>query len=317
MKISSVLNIQVDTEYDADIVIDRIEREGDANTKKPIVLNCRFEQTGSVFHLTTWSYSSLDAFKNAAEKHLICRVSFVPKLFRDTVSFNLVALKNTGKLSSLEIKNFSSNYYENEINNWISSITNQNYKTLLQYLLTPDFYERPAAYSIHHAFPGGLALHSYSVARIALSIAETYNYENINRDILLTGALLHDIGKTKEYLQSGRFSLEGNLMSHIVLGVEIINDACDKLNIDKNSDEMMVIKHIIVAHHGKLEFGSPVTPKTIEAFIISQADNCDSKVEAIQESLESPDYYGDGFTTPIKALEGGKIMIPNKNNKTM
>lgn len=318
MKISNTVSIQPYEKYEADIVLDRIEHEGVPESKKPIILNCRFEQTGKVFKLTTWEYSSLNNFKKLVDNHHICNISFTAKIYNDIISFNLNTYKDTGKDSKLEVKNLSTDFYENEIKKMISNVSNEKYKKILEKMIVGDFYVWPAAYSMHHAFPGGLALHSYSVTRIALTTAETYSYSKINKDLLITGSLLHDIGKLKEYSQNGNTTINGNLIAHLVLGIEMINDTCRELNIDPNDEDIVLLKHIILSHHGKYEYGSPVLPKSIEAYIISQADNTDSKVEAIEEAFENNDngfFNEDAFTQPIKAMEGRKFLLPKQNNK--
>lgn len=319
MKTSSLVGLVPETSYTADIVIDRIEKEGEILTKRPIMFLCRFEKTGISFKITSWFYSELDDYREAMENHTVCTVSFMAKMYKNALSFNLESFEDTGKPSSLEVKVFPASVYEEEINNLIETVKNENYKKILKKLIIPTFYTWPAAYSMHHAFPGGLALHSYSVANIALKIAENYNFSNINYDVLVTGALLHDIGKMREYNSNGTFSLTGNLLPHIILGIEMIDSACYSLGINYDSDEILFLKHIISSHHGKLEFGSPIVPKTIEAYIIAQADNADSHVEAIQEAFDSNQNsfndYDDGFTLPIKAVENGKFMKPDMYNK--
>ena len=315
MKISNTAGIQPYEKYEADIVIDRIDREGDAESKKPIILNCRFEQSGNNLRLTTWEYGALENFKKIVENHHVCNISFTAKIYNESISFNLSTYRDTGKITKLESKEISVNFYESEINKMIEMVKNNNYKKLLKDLITSDFYVWPAAYSVHHAFAGGLALHSYSVAKTSMYISDVYKNSNIDMDVLITGSLLHDIGKLLEYTKTGKITMKGQLFSHIVLGIEMIDKSCEKLNINQDGDDILKLKHIIASHHGKLEFGSPITPKTIEAFIVSQADNGDSKIEAIQEAFDASDnsYLNEEeFTGPIKALEGGKVLLPKK-----
>lgn len=314
-KITKLSNIIIGQEYEANIVIDKILSEGDSSTRKPISFSCRIEESGSILKLSSWQYSDLELYKKLIETHTICELTFFSKMYKDVPSFSVVRLLETEKVSNLPVKNIKQEYFKKEITDLVNLVKDKDYKNLLTKLVlnNANYFEWPAAYSVHHAFPGGLALHSFSVTEISLKIAETYSYSNIDKDIIITGALLHDIGKLKEYTSSGNFSFAGTFLSHLVIGIEMIDDACKELNINSDDNKILFIKHIIASHHGKLEFGSPVPPKTIEAQIISQADNADSKIESIQEALElSTDNEKEIFTAPIKALENSKVYIPRK-----
>lgn len=144
----------------------------------------------------------------------------------------------------------------------------------------------PGAVGVHHAYLGGTLVHSYSVAKIAKAIAEQIPEASV--DLCVAGGLLHDVGKLFTYKMDGIAigrTDEGNLYEHIFMGAEFVGNFADEI---VNTDDYMTLKklqllrHIILSHHGKLEYGSPVSPQCIEAFIVNAADGVDASVEQIR-----------------------------------
>ena len=137
----------------------------------------------------------------------------------------------------------------------------------------------PGATGVHHAYLAGTFQHSIDTAIIAKAIAT--NIDGCNVDLCVAGALLHDVGKLFVYELNGsviNYTDYGHLLEHIIGGVVIL----DRYRTEENSKIIMLLQHIIAAHHGKLEFGSPVTPKFLEAWIVSYADDIDAKANIIQ-----------------------------------
>jgi len=142
-----------------------------------------------------------------------------------------------------------------------------------------DYYTAPAAKGDHHAYIHGLLQHSTRVAFIAKDLGHEMNADI---DILVTGALIHDIGKTEEYDWSGCVitrSTCGKLLGHIPLGIMIINDFVNDQGM--GCDRITKLLHLIASHHGRLEWGSPVEPRTLEAMILHQADMLDFQQNVI------------------------------------
>jgi len=173
----------------------------------------------------------------------------------------------------------------------IEEITDKYVKALLEAIFVHDekflirFLDSPAATSVHHAYKGGLIEHSLDVVKLAKTIRSNYPDMEINDDILIAGALLHDIGKTKEYLlaSSGiERSGSGEMLGHIVMGIEMLDRYAEKIETFPG-DVLMEINHIILSHHGEIEWGAPIKPKTIEAMIVHSADNADSKIAQFRE----------------------------------
>lgn len=179
-----------------------------------------------------------------------------------------------------------------ELTGIISSVSNPYLKALLEAFLVDDkdfvkaFNFCSAAKSVHHGFVGGLLEHTLSVTKTCDFISK--NYPIINRDLLITAAICHDIGKVKELsaFPVNDYTDEGNLLGHIVMGYEMIGQAAAKIEgFPKGLENEL--KHCILAHHGKLEFGSPKRPALIEAVALNYADDLDAKMETFKESLEN------------------------------
>lgn len=161
------------------------------------------------------------------------------------------------------------------------------------------FKTAPAAKMMHHAYIGGLLEHTLSMALLCDRIGG--HYAGIDMDLLLCGAILHDIGKTREltYKLGFDYSDEGRLLSHIVIGLEMVAAKIDQVD-DFPKVLADLLKHLIVSHHGSRELGSPEPPKTIEALLLNHIDEIDSKVNAIRDFMQRED--GSGSWTPYHRL---------------
>lgn len=169
----------------------------------------------------------------------------------------------------------------------VESIKNEDCRKILDYLikrLSPKIFEYPAAVSVHHDYASGLLMHTVSMADHGVYFSNYY--QDVDKDILLTGILLHDLGKTIEF--EGpiiyKYSLEGRLLGHISLMVSEIRRAAEGLKI--TSEVPLLLEHMVLSHHGQIEFGSPVLPMTKEALLLSMIDNIDSKMVIVEKALE-------------------------------
>jgi 3'-5' exoribonuclease len=184
-----------------------------------------------------------------------------------------------------------------EISALIKNAKNPFVKTLLENIFIKDearvklFKSHSAAMFMHHAYMGGLLEHTLSVVGISLFLGERYKY--VNMDVLLAGALLHDIGKIHELtpLPQNEYSDDGQMLGHIVIGLELVGAEIAK--IEGFPHELAsLIKHCIVSHHGEYEFGSPKIPATPEAMILHFADNIDAKLTTFTEIYEKDTSQG-------------------------
>ena len=148
------------------------------------------------------------------------------------------------------------------------------------------FKKHSAAKTVHHSFVGGLLEHTLGVVKLCAFYVEQYPY--LNRDLLLTAALFHDVGKLKEIsnFPENDYTDDGQLLGHIVMGSELVGFGCRHIkNFPKRL--MSELQHCILAHHGELEFGSPKRPALAEAMALNYADNTDAKLETMREILKS------------------------------
>ena len=188
----------------------------------------------------------------------------------------------------------------------ISMVENNYLHALLEEFFVNDkefiaaFKISSAAKSIHHNFAGGLVEHTLGVARLCSFY--TKQYPVLNKDLLLTAALCHDIGKIYEYspFPENDYTDEGNLLGHIVMGIEMITEKIKEIP-GFPKDLANELKHCIAAHHGKLEFGSPKKPSIIEAVALSYADDTDAKMQSFIQFIEDADTYDWSYS---KAFEG-------------
>jgi 3'-5' exoribonuclease len=158
--------------------------------------------------------------------------------------------------------------------------------------IVPKLKRAPAAMSMHHAFIGGLLEHIVSVC--GLVQASAAHYPDVNADLLYTGAILHDLGKIDElgYSRGFNYTTEGELLGHIVIALALLRKKMDA--IEGFPPELRIlVEHLIVSHHGTLEFGSPRAPMFREAILLHYLDDMDSKMAAVRASLESPEGEGE------------------------
>lgn len=183
----------------------------------------------------------------------------------------------------------------------IESIKNESYKKLLESMFVEDadfakkFKFSSAAKSVHHGFVGGLLEHTLSVTKLCDYYCTAYPV--LKRDLLLTAAMCHDIGKIYELspFPENDYTDEGNLLGHIVMGSNMVGKRAATIQGFTKSD-LLQLQHCILSHHGKLEYGSPKTPSLIEAMALSYADDTDAKMETFKETLENnainPGWFG-------------------------
>ncbi|HMA76201.1 MAG TPA: HD domain-containing protein [Candidatus Krumholzibacteriaceae bacterium] len=194
-----------------------------------------------------------------------------------------------------------------EIQRIISAIDNKYLKLLLEKIFDNEsFRERlisaPAAKGWHHAYIGGLVEHIYDMLQIAVKAAGIY--PQIDEDLLISGVILHDLGKLQELKVTNHieYSDRGRLLGHITLGVEFLNEYIR--GIEGFPDDLeMKIKHMILSHHGKLEHGSPVRPMMVEALLLSYIDNMDAQVRGTLNIFEDHNKEDGNWTEYVRLLD--------------
>jgi 3'-5' exoribonuclease len=194
-----------------------------------------------------------------------------------------------------------------ELRSIVSGLSNVHIKALLNAILDePDIAARyrraPAAKQIHHAFLGGLIEHVLSICALARMTAD--HYKTVDYDLLIAGAVLHDIGKLYElnYHRGFSYSNEGQLLGHITIAVRMVEDKI-RLLPDFPPELRSLVEHLILSHHGQLEFGSPKLPCFPEALLLHFLDDMDSKMECMRALIENDRQLEGCFTVFNPALE--------------
>ena len=204
---------------------------------------------------------------------------------------------------------YSSEQMYNELMGLVSEFKNQDLKKIVSEIYSDNrmcLLYWPAAFKLHHAVRGGLLMHTLSIVRLAQSVCSVYPF--VDRDMLIAGAMLHDIAKLKEFSVSETgiadgYSIAGNLVGHIAMGAMTIEKYAEKLGIDRET--AILLEHMILSHHGEPEFGAAVRPMTIEAEMLSELDLLDSRIYEMREAVRSAN-TGD-FSQRVWALDNRKL----------
>jgi len=194
-----------------------------------------------------------------------------------------------------------------EILTYVDKVQTKSLQELLQAFFhdqkTAELFQRaPAAKGFHHIYLGGLLEHSLSTVKLLDKVAD--HYPNLDRDLLLAGGLLHDIGKIYEFNYESmiEYSDEGRLIGHIVMGVEMINKKIETIP-DFPAPLALKIRHIILSHHGEFEFGSPKRPKMMEALVVHFIDDLDAKLNAFQSFIADSNNADSDWTVYNRFFE--------------
>ena len=200
----------------------------------------------------------------------------------------------------------------------LHKIGNPHLKALIDRFLSDtafmaSFRRAPAAKHFHHSYLGGLLEHTLSVSELMVNV--TVHYKELDQDLLLAGAFLHDIGKTREFIFERHidYSNEGRLLGHIALGVMMVENNLSGMK-DFPEDLALKLKHLILSHHGEFEFGSPKRPKILEAFALHLVDDLDAKIAGLGRFMEKDSQ--EGPWTDFNRLYGRYFLkgeIPSSN----
>ena len=196
------------------------------------------------------------------------------------------------------------------ITQYIFDIQNPKFQRITRYLLKKyekEFFKYPAATKNHHEFVSGLAYHVVSMLQLADAICNLYPI--LNRDLLYAGIILHDLGKVHELSGpvAASYTTEGTLLGHITIMVDEIGKAARELDIE--GEEVMILQHIVLSHHGKAEWGSPKPPMIMEAEVLHYIDNLDAKINMMDRALANT--KPGQFTERIFALDNRSFYKPN------
>ncbi len=196
-----------------------------------------------------------------------------------------------------ELMNIAASFADNNLKLLVTTILADNRENLLFW---------PAAFKLHHALRGGLLMHTLSIVRLCDGVCNVYPF--IDRELLLSGAILHDISKLQEFdvneagVADG-YTIEGNLLGHIAMGATKIDKYAEKLGIDRRVS--VLLQHMILSHHGEPEFGAAVRPMFIEAEVLSELDLMDSRIYEMREAVSNA--QPNDFSGRVWALDNRKL----------
>ena len=236
---------------------------------------------------------TLDNYKGKAQ----LTITSIKKAPSDMIKDFIPASEYDGKVVFSMLLNKVNEFKDEDLKAIVKDIMLTNREALEVY---------PAAYRLHHAIVGGLMLHTASIVEMAEKTCEVY--PNINRELLLSGAILHDVAKTFE-MQTGKtglctgYTVGGELIGHLVKGAIFIDETAKKLGIE--SEKVTLLEHMILSHHGVPEYGSPIRPMFLEAEILSTLDALDATIFEINTATAKVD-AGD-FTDRQWALDNRKL----------
>lgn len=257
-------------------------------------------------------WDNVDKIMDTFERDGFVRVKGVAQVHLNKLQFTVHTLQAVAE-SEVELGDFfpasarDSEHMFAELRAHIDGFTNPHLKALLNAVfddagIARRYRRAPAAKSIHHAWLGGLIEHVLSLCTLCKSVAPLYPHVDI--DLLLTGAILHDIGKIEElnYERGFNYSDEGQLLGHILIGLRIVHDKLALLP-DFPPRLRMLVEHLVASHHGMLEYGSPKVPMTAEAMLLHHLDNLDSKMEAVRGAVEKDKLAEGAWTAFVPSLE--------------
>lgn len=194
-----------------------------------------------------------------------------------------------------------------KVDEYLSFITDKDYYEVTSRLINSRreaFLSYPAATQNHHAYLQGLSYHTVTMCQVAQNLLPIYPF--LNPSLVYAGILLHDIAKTEELTEakSPEYSTEGKLIGHLVMGARWVHEVANEVGVP--ADKALLLEHIIIAHHGRKEWGSAQTPQIAEAEFIYFIDNLDSKMESIRVHLDEVD-VGE-WTKRIPVLDGRSLL---------
>ena len=236
---------------------------------------------------------SVDSYKGKTQ----LTITMIKKAPDEMIKDFVPSSEYNGKTAFSMLLNKVNSFADNDLKEIVSSIMLKNREKLEEY---------PAAYRLHHAIVGGLMLHTASIVEMAEKTCQVY--PNINRELLLSGAILHDVAKTFE-METGKtglcsgYSVGGELIGHLVKGAMYIEDTAKELGIE--SEKVTLLEHMVLSHHGVPEYGSPVRPMFLEAEILSTLDSLDATIFEINNATNKIE--AGKFTDRQWALDNRKL----------
>src|ERR1700704_6230562 len=279
-------------------------------------------------HLEAKMWDNVEEVLDAFEQDDFLKIKGLVNKYKNRFQLTIHKLRKLGE-SEIEFDDYLPKTTKNidelwqTLSNFVASFQNPHLKSLLQaFMADPDiaaaYRNAPAAKTLHHAYIGGLLDHVVSLARSCDLMCQ--NYPQMNRDLLLSGAFLHDIGKIHEltYNRSFSYSSRGQLLGHMVIELEMLHAKIALL--PGFPDELKtLLEHLIISHHGQYDFGSPKLPMFPEALMLHYLDDLDSKMESMRAHFEreiGSEAAWAGYNTSLgrPLLNTSKFLAPKKSS---
>ncbi|WP_174730580.1 3'-5' exoribonuclease YhaM [Mesobacillus harenae] len=306
-----IINYEVGEQVEIFLLI-KSSIKGIASNGKPFLSLVLQDQSGDI-EAKLWDVSEGDETRYGPEN--IVKISGDIHNYRGRNQLKIRQLRPASASDSVKLSDFletapvSRDEMASKLTQYIFDMKNPNIQRITRHLLKKhqkEFMDYPAATKNHHEFVSGLAYHVVSMLDLAKSIAGLY--PSLDKDLLYAGVILHDLGKVMELSGpvSTTYTIEGNLLGHITIMVNEIGKAADELGI--GGEEVMVLQHLVLSHHGKAEWGSPKPPMIKEAEILHYIDNLDAKMNMLDRALSR--VKPGEFSERVFALENRSFYKP-------
>lgn len=273
-----------------------VDGEGDESRKKPFKATLKLEESGELVQIFSWKFENLQTFKDLVLTDDVYNFEGIPSLYKDVEKqIRIGDIKNVSQKSSKKIlKVTNTDEIKREIETILNTYIPENspyviYRRIIEILVINNekFWKWPAATKMHHAYPSGLSKHTLHTLKNAIATWQNYSGSNLNIALIVAGAILHDIGKITEYNFDGSRTVYGNLVPHPVSGYSKIFATALQLGVDPEKDtKLIMLLHLILSHHEKMEFGAPTQPGILEALIVARADALDATFESADSVLD-------------------------------
>lgn len=309
----NLADLQAGMDFELPVLIKQVDVRIARNQKQFLAIifaDATAELPGKFWDATAQDVSNFTAGK-------VVKLTGKCELYKGNLQIKIVAMKiaaaetySWGQL--IKHAPLQKQQLQDQINELLFQITQPEWNRIVRFLLKKhqeSFFEYPAAKSNHHDYAGGLAYHTLSIARLALDVCQ--HYAQINQSLLLAGVILHDLGKTSELsgVLNTQYTLAGNLLGHIVIIDGEIVTACKQLHLDANSEEVLLLRHMIIAHHGLYEYGSPKRPQLLEAEVLHSLDELDAAINMITKAQQK--VAPGQFTDRIFGMDNRRFYVSN------
>ncbi|WP_071459069.1 3'-5' exoribonuclease YhaM [Bacillus massilinigeriensis] len=283
-----VLDYEIGEQVELFLLI-KSSTKGIASNGKPF-LSLTLQDTSGDIEAKLWDVSEGDEVRYGPEK--IVKIQGDIQNYRGRIQLKIRQIRPSAQGDGVKLADFletaplGQDEMTSKLTQYIFDMKNPNIQRITRHLLKKhkaEFMEFPAATKNHHEFVSGLAYHVVSMLDLARVIAELY--PSLDKDLLYAGIILHDLGKVKELSGpvAATYTVEGNLLGHISIMVTEIGKAAEELGIA--GEEVVILQHMVLSHHGKAEWGSPKPPMIKEAEILHYIDNLDAKMNMLDRAM--------------------------------